>query len=278
MKTKTIVGVDGNWILHRAYFTTPDHVQDRGRVICKKFVSMVCKDALANKATEILVAFDGARIFRYKLYPEYKANRGGDHDSTPYDYLEGLQAYLGELGIASLQVTQYEADDILCSLAHNVAASSTGPTYTVMLAKDKDAYQYIGERVFLYDSSAKPEPKFIKAWDVERRMGLHPSQCLDYQTLVGDKIDNIPQLVSPAKALQGLQQWGTLKAWLKGDPVLRKNLSERKDELTLNRKLVSLVADIEKAVPRKPVWADNTEVTSYVQWKDFCNPKSKGLF
>ena len=269
---KTTLGVDGNWIIHRAFYTTPEDVENRGDAICKKFVSMVCKDALANKATHILVAFDGARIFRYKLYPDYKANREKGDGKTPYDYLDGLIAYLNELGIKVIQNHRYEADDVLCSLAKNTEGK------LVISTKDKDAFQYLRPGVVLYDSSAKPTPTVTTHKDTKKRLGVDANLCLDLQTLLGDSIDNVPQLVSKAKAIKGLTTWGSIKEWLANDKTFRKEMRKHKEELTLNRKLVRLVSTIEDAVADKPKWSTNKDVTAYVVWKDFANPKSKGLF
>lgn len=273
------IGVDGNWVMHRAFFTTPDTAQDMGATLCSKFVSMICKDALATKATRIVVAFDGDKIFRYSIWPEYKANRGpsdvddGDSGSV-YDHLGRLKSHLEKLGIHWVQELEYEADDVLASLAK----ATDDEDSLVVATKDKDAYQYLQSNVRLYDSSMKPNPVYVTERDVFKKLGVTCTQCVDYQTLIGDKIDNVPRLVGESKARKGLEAYGTLKNWLAEDVSLRKTLSNHKAQLALNRKLVKLVTNIEvTACPVK--WYAGSDVpTSYIQWRDFCNPKSKGLF
>lgn len=274
MKTKNkIIGVDGNWVLHRAFNTTPSDIRDPGAAICSKFVSMISKDALAVKATKMLVAFDGARIFRYKIYPDYKGNRVKSDGIGPYDYLERLTAFLGECGISYLQDHRYEADDVLCSLAAN-----SPDDLLFVSTRDKDAYQYVTQNVVLYDSSA-PVPMRTSVGEIKNKMGIPPSLCLDYQTLLGDKIDNIPQLHTPVATKEGLMAYGSLKNWLANDRVIRKKLKGKGDQLKLNRKLVRLVPTIEAAVAKKIKWNSEPHMPrAYVGWKDFCNPKSKGLF
>jgi len=270
--TRTL-GVDGNWMLHRAFHTQNYTSVDPARAIVQRFVGLVAKDALLAKATMICVAFDGARIFRHKIYAQYKAQRTQSPDGkSPYDYLDGLMDYLAELGIHCVQLHQYEADDVLCSLAKRVEGRLTVAT------KDKDAYQYVTDRVTLLDSSCKPNPRFLTYKDIEGVFGLPPEQCLDLQTLVGDKIDNIPQLVTRAKALKGLREWGSLREWLAGDKELRSQLRGLKEQLALNRKLVKLVDSIEVDA-KTPRWFKGNNVpNAYAVWRDFANPKSKGLF
>lgn len=267
------LGVDGNWMLHRAFHTQNYESVDAGRAIMQRFVGLVAKDALLAKATSVCVAFDGARIFRYKVYPDYKAQRNKSPDGkSPYDYLDGLMDYLAELGIHTVQFHKYEADDVLCSLAKRTEGKLTVAT------KDKDAYQYVTDAVTLLDSSAKPRPRLLKYADIVDVFGVPPEQCLDLQTLVGDKIDNIPQLVTRAKALKGLRKWGSLRAWLEGDRELRAQLRDQKAQLALNRKLVKLIDTID-VTTEVPKWYKGNDVPrAYAVWRDFANPKSKGLF
>lgn len=268
MKTK-ILGVDGNWVLHRAYHVTAKvEPEKRASSIKRLFISMCCKDAIAFKANRMLVAFDGARIFRYKVFPAYKGNREQDSSGTPYDYLEGLIEYLEYLGIPYLQNHKYEADDVLCSLAKQ----HTDPVG--ISTRDKDAYQYVRAHVTLIDSTQDP-PRKVRYEDVERLFGLPPERCLDLQTVLGDKIDNIPQLVSRAKAIAGIKKHGTLASWVNAEPATFKG---KKKQLAVNRTLVRLVPDIK--LPSTLVKWNKTanEVAAYIAFREFANPKTKGLF
>jgi len=269
-----ILGIDGNFFLHRAFFTQGSSVNPTA-AIARRFVSMVCKDAIFVKARRVIVAFDGNRVFRYGLYKEYKSNRhkGKLHEDGPscYDHLGGLMEYLACCGLPSVQLSKYEADDVLCSVATN------NPKVTISV-RDKDAYQYLRPGVALIDPITKPEPTWIRHTDVERIFGVPPSLCVDLQTLAGDKIDNIQSLVSKAKAIRGLKTHGSLRQWLDNDPEFRREMRARKDVLQLNRTLVKLVKDIQVDIPT-PVWNHGPEMTlAYTKWREFCNPKSRGLF
>jgi DNA polymerase-1 len=238
-----------------------------------------------------LVAFDGPNVFRYKLYSQYKANRkkkeldepdlihnkdGLVADSSPYEHLEAIRVYLADCGIPCVQKSQYEADDILCSVA-------TQNKNVVCGNKDKDAFQYVlRPDISLYDSSFKekgqPKPRTTLMGDVEAIFGVKPDLALDLQTLVGDSIDNIPTILSKAKAIKGLKQWGSIRSWLDNDKDFRALMVANKPTLMLNRKLVRLKDDIRVEIPAIRWNRHPDMVTSYIQFRDFCNPKSKGLF
>jgi len=267
----TSIGIDGNWVLHRAVFTQNHDSVDPAAAIVRKFVSMISRDALFVKATKMVVAFDGSRVFRYGLYKDYKANRDKGDGESPYDYLAGLIDYLGYCGIATVQIAKYEADDVLCSLA------ATAEDKLFIATRDKDAYQYLRSGVALVDSTAKPEPAITKNVHVKAKFGVQPHQCVDLQTLIGDKIDNVPMLLGRAAAVRGLTKHGSLKAWLAADAELRATLKGHKEQLSLNRKLVKLVSDI-KVEASTPKWRKDEVTLAYSRWRDFCNPRSRGLF
>lgn len=271
----SLYGVDGNWYLHRVFHTQPEQSKDPASLMARRFLSMICKDAVATRCKNLVVAFDGDKIFRYDIYPSYKGERG--EGSKVYDYLDGLKTYLDSAGIQVFHFPKYEADDVLCS----IASQSTVPV--VIGARDKDAFQYLRQGVRLYDSSnklkGKPAPRYIAHTDVPVMLkGIAPEQCVDYQTLIGDAIDNVPQLVTPAKARKGIATYETLKSWIAADDAIRAELREKKEQLVLNRKLVKLKADLPIKI-QQVCWKDVSDFPQpYADLKTFCNPKSRGLF
>lgn len=268
-----ILAVDGNWVLFRAASVQPESTLDPSTDIAKRFVGMICRDAAAVKATHLFVAFDGPRNFRYEIDKEYKANRG--EKSNVYDYLGGLLEYLAMLGIPSVQLSKYEADDILCSVANKYPN-------VVIATKDKDAYQYLKDGVILYDSSnkvnGKPSPKITKHTDVEAIYGVPAKLMVDLQTLIGDKIDNVPSIVPKSKAIKGLLKYGSITEWASKDKEFKSVCRYYKDRLVKNQKLVKLVSNVKIEVPGINWNLDSKLPTSYIQYRDQQNPKSKGLF
>lgn len=290
-KLTKAIGIDGNWYLHRAYSIAGEH--DPLDQVAKLFVSMVCRDAMRTRCKRILVAFDGDDIFRYKLDPLYKANRkdkeptkgsgnkAGAVDTTSKIYthsLPHLVKVLDILGIKWVQKRDLEADDVLASTADHA-------TYIFVVGtKDKDGYQILRPGVSIHDSTAKPEPRTITHKDAEKSKGVPCSKMVMYQTLLGDKIDNIPGFdgLGPKKVQAICLAHDSIKAWYKvADEKDRKFLVRNAERLKLNRKLVLLVRDqpeepamVPKDSPSRWPLAPNS-LHDYVQ---FLYPKTRGLF
>lgn len=276
--------IDGNWYLHRVFYTT---VSKRSfeKALIHNFLSLVCKDALALRAKKLLVCFDGPKVFRYKIYKDYKANRhkgkeGGDIqvNKDVYEYLEPLLSVMTAIKMPWIQPPTYEADDALCSGAYKYKEVICG-------TKDKDSYQYLNKSVSLYDSSNKingePHPKIITYKDVQTKVLV--SQMVDYQTLIGDAIDNIPRIVAPAKAKNILSKHKTLANALRSkeyDDILLPEL----ENLKRNRKLVKLCNDVPLPeldsinFPRTENEFADLLPKSYYSYQEFIHPRSRGLW
>lgn len=261
------------------------------------FLSMICKDALAVRATHLLVAFDGANVFRYSKDPNYKATRNHNNNdcerfknslgisvSEIYNYLPDIISLLTELGISYCQPDTFEADDVGCSAASlwkNV----------IIGTKDKDSYQFLREDVSLYDSSykkdGKPYPRYITKEIAEKSKNIPVDRMVLYQTLIGDKIDNIPSVLSPAKARNLINKYHTYKNIIKNcDDSTRIHLKANTARMMLNKELVTLRKDVPLPdlntlkVGRKNL--DNCLKKylpkSYFDYVDFVCPRTNRLF
>jgi DNA polymerase-1 len=277
--------VDGNWYLHRCFFTLKTS-RPIGDVLPLNFLGLVCKDACAVRATHVLVCFDGPQVFRYKLYPEYKANRRekdvGDSEDEGgkdlYQYLPQVRKLLADCGIAFRQSAKHEADDCLTS-----AGIKWGDDHIVIFGTaDKDTYQGLRKNVSAYNSTAKPTPIMVTAAKAEKKKGVPISGMVMFQTLTGDPTDNVPELLSPGKAKAAVNKWGTFKQWYtKGTKEDRRWLTVNQVALQLNRKLVELVTDIslpdlDELRPQKKQIEDMPR--AWYELQAFLYPKSKGLF
>lgn len=296
-KRETILAIDGNWYLHRAANTLRTH-RPVEEALPYHLLSMIAKDALAVKADYLLVTFDGPSVFRYKVYPLYKASRH-EGKSAPvdaenaepkvdiYSYLPHIYALFQKVGIIFFQPKFHEADDVL-----NSVAKAYGDEYTVIGgAQDKDGYQWLTDHCKMYDASAKgkdgkPKPRYIDIAYAEKQKGVTVAQMVDYQTLIGDKGDDIPPIqgFGPAKAKAVLAKYGSIKNWHKECKADREFITAQADNIRRNRKLVKLVDDV---LPpnelaewklRKNHPVDKGLSRNFHEYINYLYPKSRGLF
>jgi 5'-3' exonuclease len=293
---------DGNWYLYRAMHTV-NSSRPLEQVLPYNLLSMICGDAARVQADYLIVAFDGPKVFRHKVYPDYKANRTGKHNDgmtdaenaeegeSDKDRMYACLPYIFELfdkiGLTYYVPKIYEADDVLCSIARKYEAQ-----YRIICGtQDKDAYQYLSDMVWLYDSSAKAKdgtkrPKWIRPKDAEKAKGVKISQMVAYQTMIGDKGDNIDPVkgMSPKKVRDILTEHGSITRWGQSDKEASRFLRVHSEKIQLNRKLVTLV---DKALPpgqpeewkllkKKP--DDRFLSRSYHELHSIIWPKTKGLF
>ncbi len=156
----------------------------------------------------IVIAADGPREenYRKEIYQEYKSNRG----ETPEDLIPQFQLiedFFKSLELPIIKVKGYEADDIIASF---VIQNKNNFDRFLILSEDKDLYQLIDEKTFLWSLK---DDQIIDSKKVFEKFGVHPHQMGDYLTLVGDSSDHIPGVPGIGKegAKKLLQQFSTLK-------------------------------------------------------------------
>jgi len=183
-------------------------------------------------------------VERSTWYPEYKANRS----ETPPELIPQfpvIRELIGALGIPYLELPGWEADDIIATWTSQAVARGVE---VVIVSNDKDLRQLVGPGVRIYQVRKD-------AWwgpaEVQAEWGVTPEQVIDFQSLVGDAIDNVPgvPLVGPKKAAALLAQWGTLDRVLENaasapGAKLRENLVTHAEQARLSRRLVTLRRDL----------------------------------
>jgi DNA polymerase-1 len=186
------------------------------------FVKMLAKMRAAIKPTHLIVVWDGGlSAERTAVLPEYKAQRPGMPDDLKLQ-LDEITSYLQAAGVVSFCRKGVEADDYIACLARR--ASDAGMT-VVIASSDKDFMQLVSARVGLLN----PGDKSGAVWtdeQVRAKTGVEPSQIVDWLSLTGDSVDNIPGVpgVGPKTAAEWLKQFGSVTA-----------LYERLDEVTSER-------------------------------------------
>lgn len=254
MSTKpTLLLIDGHSLAFRAFyalnpsnFRTPDGQHTNA---VHGFISMLLNLLEGEKPTHLAVAFDiSGPSFRAIEYPEYKGNRGETPEEF-YGQTELLEEAMKAMNITTLTKKDYEADDILASLADQAAEAG----YRVLVVSgDRDTFQLIGENTtILYPIKGVMNLARMNDEAVVERYGIHAKQYPDLAALVGETSDNLPGIpgVGPKTAAKWLQAYGDLTTVLaKADEIPGKvgeSLREHRDLAVRNRRLNHLVRDLD---------------------------------
>lgn len=198
-----------------------------------------------KQPTHLICAMDSAGPgIRNEIYGEYKANRSAPPEDLPPQIPVALDVARG-FGIPVIEHKGWEADDVIATLCFQ--AVQRGMEVRIVTS-DKDARQLLGPHVQIYNcrkDSFLDEKYLLEDW------GIRPDQVIDFQSLVGDAVDNVPgvPLVGPKKAGALLNEFGTLEDVLANaekapGKKLRENLVEFADQARLSRELVTLRTDL----------------------------------
>lgn len=257
---KPLILVDGSSYLFRAYHALPPLSNSRGEPTgaVVGVVNMLRKLIQQYPTDRIAVVFDAAgKTFRDDLYPEYKANRPPMPDDLRVQ-IEPLHAIIRAMGIPLIVEDGVEADDVIGTLATRAAAQ--GRT-TVVSTSDKDMAQLVDDQVTLVNTMTDT---ILDRKGVATKFGVGPEQMIDFLTLVGDSVDNIPGVpkCGPKTAAKWLAEFGNLDNLLAhADEIKGKigeNLRASLDQLPLSRALVTikrdvpLHEDVDDLMPREP--------------------------
>jgi len=198
-----------------------------------------------QRATHVICAMDSEGPGeREALYEAYKANRSEMPDDLKPQIPLVLDVIRG-FNVPVIEHAGWEADDIIATLA--VAAVADGLEVRIVTS-DKDIRQLLSPKVLLYNCRKN---EFFGEEELTQTWGIRPDQVIDFQSLVGDSVDNVPgvPLVGPKKAQALLEQFGTLDDVLaNADKAPGKKLSENlrtfADQARMSRELVRLRTDL----------------------------------
>ncbi len=240
--------IDASSYMYRAFYamgrrlTAPDGTPTQAVFGFHQMLHKVLKD----KQPELLcVVYDPpGPTFRHAAYPEYKATR----DRMPEDLVVQvpiIKQMVDLLGIPSLEVPGYEADDVIATLARRAKEAGIP---VVIVSGDKDLHQLVQEPWVLQWDPQKD--KWFTAEEVVRRLGVRPDQVRDLLALMGDSSDNVPGIagVGEKTAEELLRRFETLDELFRRldeipSAAVRKKVEAGKDAAVLSRKLVSLRDD-----------------------------------
>jgi len=233
--------VDTFSLIFQVFHAIPEMTSPSGQPTNAVFGFARDLQMLWKKGTHLICAMDSSGPgVRDDLYSDYKANRS----EIPVDLapqipliLEVIQGF----GVPALSHEGWEADDVIATVVRQAVEHGFDVR---VVTSDKDIRQLLGPHVKIYNAR---KDTLYDADSLKAEWGIRPDQVVDFQSLVGDSVDNVPgvPLVGPKKASALLEQFGTLEDVLANadkapGAKLKENLKTYADQARLSRKLVEL--------------------------------------
>ncbi|MEK7522620.1 MAG: 5'-3' exonuclease H3TH domain-containing protein [Patescibacteria group bacterium] len=249
---QTLLIIDGNAIMHRAYHALPPFKSADGTPtnVVYGYLSMLNKVIVDFKPDYLISCFDTPeKTFRNELFKEYQSQRPKIDDDF-ITQIPLVKQAVDAAGVVRMEKPGYEADDLIGTITR---IFETNKFRVVILTGDKDIFQLITDNVFV----AAPQLGLanIKIFDkseVEKKLDIAPNQIIEYKALVGDPSDNYPGAsgIGPKTACKLIHQFGTVENIYKNiDKVesekVKKILKKERESVLLSEKLATIMTDVE---------------------------------
>ncbi len=244
--TNKLVLIDGSSYLFRAFHAMPNlsNSQHEPTGAIYGVVNMLKRLQADYGNDHLVVVFDAkGKTFRNDMYPEYKAHRPPMPDELRLQ-IEPIHQIIKAMGLPLLCIEGVEADDVIGTLATQAAQHGMD---TVISTGDKDMAQLVNDHVTLVNTMTDTT---MDHSGVKDKFGVPPELIIDYLTLIGDTVDNVPGVpkVGPKTAVKWLQEYGSLEAIMtNADKIggkVGENLRASLDYLPLSRQLVTIKCDV----------------------------------
>ena len=237
---KTLVIIDGNSIINRAFYALPEMSNKEGLKTnaIYGFTNMLLKIIDTYNPTHISVAFDRkAPTFRHIEFKEYKAGRKKMPDELREQF-EPLKDLLDKFNIHRLEIDGYEADDIIGTVS-KIAEDNGFKVYIV--TGDKDAIQLASNKTTTLIT--KKGVGKVEEYDYDsviEKYEMTPTQFIDLKGLMGDKSDNIPGVpgIGEKTGIKLIKEFSSIKGSTK------KKLEENKELAIMSKKLATIIRDV----------------------------------
>jgi DNA polymerase-1 len=244
--SKTLLLVDGSSYLYRAFHALPDLRNAAGEPTnaIKGVLSMLRKLQKDYAADYIACVFDAkGKTFRDELYPAYKEHRPPMPDDLRCQ-IEPLHKLIRAEGWPLVVIDGVEADDVIGTLVVEAARHNVR---SIVSTGDKDMAQLVNDHVMLVNTMSE---ETLDIPGVKSKFGVPPERIIDYLTLIGDTVDNVPGVakVGPKTAVKWLAEFGSLDNLVvhadevKG--VVGENLRAARDWLPQARALITIKTDV----------------------------------
>lgn len=241
-----LILVDGSSYLYRAFHALPPLTAPDGSPTGALYgvLAMLRKLQAEYAPQRMVVVFDApGKTFRDEWYPAYKATR----EAAPEDLvaqIAPLHALVLAMGFPLLCIPGVEADDVIATLATQAAARGEA---VLISTSDKDLAQLVNEHITLINTL---QGNVLDPDGVRAKFGVDPTQIVDYLTLIGDTVDNVPGVdkVGPKTAAKWIAQYGSLEGVLaQADSMpgkIGEHLRAARAHLPLSRRLITVCRDV----------------------------------
>lgn len=258
-KNKTLVIIDANAVIHRAFHALPPLATKKGELVnaIYGFLLVLLKALKEFNPKLVVAAFDyPAPTFRHKKYRLYKATR----EKAPqelYDQIPKVKDFLEAFGIKVLEKKGFEADDIIGTVAKAIQKKQIFPKIkTIILTGDLDALQLVDKntKVYALRKGVKDTILYDEEKVKEKLSGLTAEQVVDYKSLRGDPSDNIPGVtgIGEKTAIDLLLKYGSLDNIykklgsndLEAKAGVKEKLLAQKDQAYVSKMLAQINKDV----------------------------------
>ena len=227
---KTIVIIDGNSLVNRAYYAMQRPMITKSGLYTQGvygFINMLSKIKTDYEPEYIAVAFDmKSPTFRHREYAEYKAGRKKMPPELSMQ-LPLLKEVLSAMNIKMLECEEYEADDIIGTIAKKAESEGLEP---VIITGDKDELQLATDRTkVVITKKGVSEFEIYDRQAMIDKYGFTPRQFIDYKGLMGDQSDNIPGIpgVGEKTASKLMLEYGSVENVLEHADELKGKMAEK---------------------------------------------------
>lgn len=248
---KTLLLIDGNPIMHRAFHAIPPFKTKAGipTNVLYGFFSMLSKAINDFFPTHIIVCFDTPKpTFRNKLFDQYQAQRPKLTDEFKTQ-IPTVKEALNKGGIVHIEKDGYEADDLIGTIANKYERNEFK---VLILSGDRDVLQLVKNNIVVVSpQTGLSNMKIYNSNEVVKKFQIKPNLIPDFKALVGDPADNYPGAkgIGPKTAVKLIQEYQSIENLFKNiekikDQKLKRILQKSKDIIFLSKKLAQISTDI----------------------------------
>jgi DNA polymerase-1 len=247
LKGKTVYVVDSHSLIFQVFHAMPEMTGPKGQPTGAVFG--FTRDLIylldQKKPDYLLAAFDLlGPTFRHELFTAYKEQRS-EMPSELVPQIPNIRRMLAALGIPVLDCEGFEADDILATVARMVEQAGGD---CLLVTGDKDCRQLISDRVGVFNIRKN---LIFDAAALHEEWGIRPEQVVDFQTLVGDAVDNIPGApgIGDKGAKDLIERFGSVEAALERAAEIekkthRESLQNNAERVRMSKRLATIATDV----------------------------------